>query len=90
MGSETAPLKRIHAQRLREVYRSAGWPYQDVVEIDLLAAGLLERVTTQDSREVIRVTDAGIHHLATATQWNRQARSAHETLMIKVIESMLA
>lgn len=89
MGSETVPLKRIHAQRLREVYRSAGWPYQDVVEIDLLAAGLLERVTTQDSRELIRVTDAGIQHLATATQGNRQARSAHETLVDKVIECML-
>jgi hypothetical protein len=38
-------LKRAHARRLRELYRSAGWPYQDVIEIELLAAGLLERVT---------------------------------------------
>ena len=37
-------LKRIHARRLRELYRSAGWPYQDVIEIELLAAGLLERI----------------------------------------------
>ncbi len=35
-------LKRQHARRLREVYRSAGWPSQDVIEIELLAAGLLE------------------------------------------------
>ena len=39
-------LKRVHAQRLREVYRSAGWPYEDTVEIELLAAGLLERVNS--------------------------------------------
>jgi hypothetical protein len=45
MSSLPVTLKRIHAQRLREVYRSAGWPYQDVVEIDLLAAELLERVS---------------------------------------------
>ena len=82
-------FKRIHAQRLREVYRSAGWPYQDIVEVDLLAAGLLERVTTETGHAIVRVTDAGIQHLANATQGNRQARSAHETLIDKVVESML-
>ena len=82
-------LKRIHAQRLREVYRSAGWPYQDVVEVDLLAAGLLERVITDRGHAVVRVTDNGIQHMANATQGNRQARSAHETLVDKVVQSML-
>ena len=89
MSDLPVPLKRIHAQRLREVYRSAGWPYQDVVEIDLLAAGLLERFTTDSGHVVVRLTDAGIQHLASATQGNRQARSAHETLVDKVVESML-
>jgi len=82
-------LKRIHTQRLREVYRSAGWPYQDGVEIDLLAAGLLERATNISGHELVRVTDAGIAHLAQATQGNRQARSAHETLVAKVVQAML-
>jgi hypothetical protein len=89
MSDLQVTLKRIHAQRLREVYRSAGWPYQDVVEIDLLAAGLLERVTTDGGHAVVRLTDAGIQHLAGATQGNRQARSAHETLVDKVVEAML-
>ncbi|HOE43111.1 MAG TPA: hypothetical protein PLB25_15990 [Rhodoferax sp.] len=89
MSDLPVTLKRIHAQRLREVYRSAGWPYQDVVEIDLLAAGLLERVTTDSGHAVVRVTDAGIGHLAIATQGNRLARTAHETLVEKVVESML-
>ena len=89
MSDLPVTLKRIHAKRLREVYRSAGWPYQDVVEIDLLASGLLERVTLDGGHAVVRVTDAGIAHLASATQGNRQARSAHETLVDKVVESML-
>ena len=38
------PLTRNHARRLREVYRSAGWPYQDTLEVELLTAGLLCRV----------------------------------------------
>ena len=71
------------------MYRSAGWPYQDVVEINLLAAGLLERVSNASGHDVVRVTDAGIQHLATATQGNRQARSAHETLVARVVETML-
>jgi hypothetical protein len=89
MNDQQFSLKRIHSQRLREVYRSAGWPYQDVVEVDLLAAGLLQRFTTDSGHDVVRVTDAGIQHLAIATQGNRQARSAHETLVEKVVEIML-
>lgn len=82
-------LKRIHAQRLREVYRSAGWPYQDVVEIDLLAAGLLKRTSSDSGHPLVALTDAGIAHLAQATQSNRQARSAHEALVNKVVQAML-
>jgi len=89
MDIQPIVLKRIHAQRLREVYRSAGWPYQDVVEIDLLAAGLLERVVNATGHPVVQVTDAGIQHLAKAAQGNRQSRSAHETLVEKVVETML-
>jgi hypothetical protein len=82
-------LKRVHAQRLREVYRSAGWPYQDVVEIDLLAAGLLKRTNSDSGHPLIALTDAGIAHLAQATQGNRQARSTHDTLVDKVVQAML-
>jgi hypothetical protein len=89
MSDQQFSLKRIHSQRLREVYRSAGWPYQDVVEVDLLAAGLLERIASASGHDLVRVTDAGIQHLANATQGNRQARSAHETLVEKVVEIML-
>jgi len=88
MSTPEFTLKRIHAQRLREVYRSAGWPYQDMVEVELLAAGLLQRITNGSGHELVRVTDAGLNRMVSATQQNRQARSAHETLLDKVVESM--
>lgn len=82
-------LKRNHARRLREVYRSAGWPYLDVIEMELLAAGLLERITAPSGHECVRVTDAGMSHMAGALQNNRRAFSAHETLVNRVAQCML-
>ncbi|OGB35186.1 MAG: hypothetical protein A3F78_03340 [Burkholderiales bacterium RIFCSPLOWO2_12_FULL_61_40] len=81
-------LQRIHARRLREVYRSAGWPCQDVVEIELLAAGLLERLVSPSGHERVRVTDAGIKYLACAAQNNRKVFSAHEALVDQVARTM--
>ena len=81
-------LKRVHAKRLREVYRSAGWPCLDIVEVELLAAGLLERVTNSGGLESVRVTDAGIQYLAGAVHNNRQAFSAHDKLVDKVAQTM--
>ena len=37
-------LSRRHARRLRDIYRSAGWPCLDAMEVELLAAGYLEPV----------------------------------------------
>ncbi len=88
MNSELPALKRIHTKRLREVYRSAGWPCLDVVEVELLAAGLLERVKNSGGLESVRVTDAGIQFLAGAVHNNRQAFSAHDSLVDKVAQTM--
>lgn len=82
-------LKRNHARRLREVYRSAGWPYLDVIEMELLAAGLLERVSASSGHECVRVTDAGMSHMAGALQNNRRAFSVHENLVKRVAQCML-
>ena len=54
-------LGRLHARRLREVYRSAGWPCCDAIEVELLAAGLLERVRWPQGHETLRVSDAYAH-----------------------------
>lgn len=81
-------LGRIHARRLREVYRSAGWPCCDAIEVDLLAAGLLTRVQTGLGHETLRVTDAGIAHIASSLVVNRAAMSAHEALVERVAREM--
>ena len=78
----------VHQRRLREVWRSAGWPCQDQVEIELLAAGLLERVRQPPGHETLRVTDAGIAVLAATLARNRARRDAHEALVERVAREM--
>lgn len=82
-------LGRFHAKRLREVYRSAGWPCLDMVEVELMAAGLLERTTELSGHDKVRVTTAGIAHLAQCIQSNRHNRSAHELLVERIGQEML-
>lgn len=82
-------LSRIHHRRLRQLWRSAGWPCQDLVEVELLAAGLAERLRDPDGRERLRVTDAGVQALAAGLNRNRAARDAHETLVERVALEML-
>ncbi|MBL8350255.1 MAG: hypothetical protein JNL87_08050 [Burkholderiaceae bacterium] len=81
-------LGASHQRRLREVWRSAGWPYQDAVELELLAAGLLSRERDAQGRETVRVTDAGIAVLAQTLQQNRAARGDHEALVARVAREM--
>ena len=81
-------LGKAHARRLREIYRSAGWPCQDLLEIELLAAGMLDRVRTGDGHESLRVTQAGVHLLAQTLARNRAALSAHEALVECVAREM--
>ena len=89
---DTPVLPRTHARRLRELYRSAGWPSLDPVEVDLLAAGLLLRVQAQDAlgvlRDALRLSDAGIAALARAQQRNRAAYDQHEALVALVVRQM--
>lgn len=82
-------LPRPHARRLRDVHRSAGWPACDAIEIDLLAAGLLERIGSSLGRsETLRVTDAGLAVLARSLQAERARFSAHEALVARVALEM--
>ncbi len=85
---DAALLTTTHRRRLREVWRSAGWPCQDMVEVELLAAGLLERQRDDAGRETLRVTEDGIAVLAATLQRNRAARDAHESLVGRVAREM--
>ena len=82
-------LGRPHARRLREIYRSAGWPCQDLLEIELLAAGMLQRVAGAAGHETLRVTDAGLAYLAATLVHNRAALSKHEALVEHVAGEMV-
>lgn len=73
-----------HLSRLRRIYRSAGWPCHDTLEIELLAAGLLEQLRDDAGRETLRPTSAGIAAMAQAVQRHRNGRSAHERLVEEV------
>lgn len=82
-------ISRFHAKRLREVYRSAGWPCLDTVEVELIAAGLLEQITEPSGHTKVRVSACGIAHLAQVIESNRQNRSKHELLVERIGQEML-
>ncbi len=84
----SASLTTLHHRRLRAIWRSAGWPSQDLVEVELLAVGWVERVRDDHGRETLRVTDAGIQVLAATLARNRAARDAHEALVGRVAVAM--
>jgi hypothetical protein len=88
MDALPLPGSAAHQRRLREVWRSAGWPCQDLIEIELLAAGLLERVRHPSGHETLRVTDAGVAALAATLARNRARRDAHEVLVERVAREM--
>ena len=87
-AAAAAPLGAAHHRRLREVWRSAGWPCHDAIELDLLAAALLSRHWDADGRETLRVTDAGVRLLAAARRRHQAAFDAHETLVARVALEM--
>ena len=89
MPTPCAPsLTELHRRRLRAIWRSAGWPSQDLVEVELIAAGWVERLRDGSGRETLRVTEAGIAVLAATLARNRAARDAHEALIGRVAVAM--
>jgi hypothetical protein len=83
-----APLSAAHKRRLRGLWRSAGWPCHDGLELDLLAAGALSRHWDDQGRETLRVTDAGLAVLAATRVRNQSALNAHEALVGVVAQQM--
>jgi hypothetical protein len=87
------PLTRSHLRRLRQYYRSAGWPCRDNIEIDLLQLGLVRREMTAAGTpglEAIVVTDTGIAALARFLETNRRAHAEHDMLVDRVARFLLA
>ncbi|MFN3440558.1 MAG: hypothetical protein ACK41V_22870 [Acidovorax sp.] len=83
-------LTRFHRTRLMQIWRSAGWPCKDGLEIDLLAAGLVALHTAPEGFETLKLTDEGIRTLAVARQRSVRALSGHDRLAQKFAAQLLA
>jgi hypothetical protein len=88
-GDQNKPsaLSRAHVRRLREMYRSAGWPCLDLIEAELIAVGCLQRVQVNE----LRVTDVGLREIAQAAAQERRrggAEGAHAQLVARVAREM--
>jgi hypothetical protein len=83
-------LSRPHAARLKQYLRSAGWPSHDSIELDLLAAGLLERRIDAAGRDTLVVTQAGIEALHRQLSRNRAAFGPHEALVARTADWLVA
>ena len=70
------------------MWRSAGGLSQDLLEVELLAVGLLSRERDAQGRESVLVTDSGVALLAQTVQENRATRSEHEALVARVAREM--
>ena len=71
----------LHSRRLREIWRSAGWPCQDLIEVELLAAGLAGAgaPAERDTRRCVSPTRAWPTLLAeTLTSATARGVTAHE------------
>ena len=74
-------LTRAHLTRLRQLWRSAGWPCRDAIEIDLLAGGWISALRDERSgSESLQLTEAGIRQLAARQQQTRRGSSRHDRL----------
>jgi hypothetical protein len=82
-------IQRAHRTRLMHIWRSAGWPCRDALEIDLLALGLVSLRVTAQGHESLVLTEAGVQCLATSRQQNRRALSAHDRLAGRVARQLM-
>lgn len=90
MTATPAPprITRKHLTRLREIYRSSGWPCRDPLEVDLIVGGLVQSERDDQGRETLHLTPAGMQALANAHATNRASRSAHDELVMQVAQRM--
>jgi hypothetical protein len=76
--------KRVHLTRLLALWRSAGWPCHDTVELDLVAAGWVTLHHDGQGRCSVRLTAAGIQLLAASRQQHQRALSDHDRLAARM------
>ncbi|MCV2352417.1 hypothetical protein [Paucibacter sp. Y2R2-4] len=88
-SSQTLSPTRAQLSRLMKIWRSAGWPCHDGLELDLIAAGWVEPVSAATSGlHSLRLSTSGIQVLAAARRRNLRAASAHDQLAERVVRSL--
>ena len=75
-------------KRLRELWRSGGWPCRDAIEIELLAAGLIRLERDAQGRELLPLTESGLTALAGARRSTLASRQGHEALVQGVARAL--
>ena len=73
-----------------KIWRSAGWPSRDPIDIDLLAAGWASLVGPHPAQECLKLTDAGLALLAQSRQAQRRVASSHDKLALRMADLLLA
>ncbi len=76
--------QRVHLSRLLALWRSAGWPCHDLVELDLVAAGWVTMIHDTQGRHTLQLTASGIALLAASRQQHQRALSAHDRLAARM------
>lgn len=82
------PASRAHLSRLMKIWRSAGWPCRDPIELDLLAAGYITPRLSEQGHETLQLTEQGFALLAASRQRNLRAMSRHERLALRVARQL--
>ncbi len=77
-----------HRRRLLAIWRSAGWPFQDTLEAELIAGGWLERRWDAEQRVTVHLTDKGLQAIVDTARANRQRLSRHEALVERMARLM--
>ncbi|MDZ7813445.1 MAG: hypothetical protein U5L74_10125 [Ideonella sp.] len=80
------PPTRAHLTRLMKIWRSAGWPSRDPLDIDLLAAGWVCLVGEHPGQECLKLTEPGMALLAQSRHTQRRQASAHDRLALQMAE----
>lgn len=87
-SAERIPPRPAHLARLMAVWRSAGWPCRDGIELDLLAAGWARLVPDAAGRETLRVTAAGLDILQQARRRRSRSASLHDRLAARMCDEL--
>ncbi len=81
--------RRAHLSRLMAIWRSAGWPCHDAIELELVAAGWAMLRVADSGHPSLVLTSAGIQLLAQARQQNQRCLSAHDRLADRMAKHLM-